>query len=157
MSEKRQFFGTDGVRAVANRHPMSPEFVMRLGQAAAAVLGGQSEGGERPRCIIGRDTRASGEMLEAALIAGLNSCGVDVVLAGMVPTPTVAMLAAQTGANFGVIVSASHNPFQDNGIKCTAMAASSTTRPRSPSRRSCSAKPPNLRAPKAVVSAASAA
>ena len=117
MSEKRQFFGTDGVRAVANRHPMSPEFVMRLGQAAAAVLGGQSDGGERPRCIIGRDTRASGEMLEAALIAGLNSCGVDVVLAGMVPTPTVAMLAAQTGANFGVIVSASHNPFQDNGIK----------------------------------------
>lgn len=117
MSEKRQFFGTDGVRAVANRHPMSPEFVLRLGQAAAAVLGGQAESGERPRCILGRDTRASGEMLEAALIAGLNSAGVDVVLAGMVPTPTVAMLAAQTGASFGVIVSASHNPFQDNGIK----------------------------------------
>jgi phosphoglucosamine mutase len=117
MSEKRQFFGTDGVRAVANRHPMTPEFVLRLGQAAAAVLGGAGDGGERPRCIIGRDTRASGEMLEAALIAGLNSAGVDVVLAGMVPTPTVAMLAAQTGANFGVIVSASHNPFQDNGIK----------------------------------------
>lgn len=117
MSDKRQFFGTDGVRAVANRHPMTPEFVLRLGQAAAAVLAPRSEGGERPRCIIGRDTRASGEMLEAALIAGLNSAGVDVVLAGMVPTPTVAMLAAQTGANFGVIVSASHNPFQDNGIK----------------------------------------
>lgn len=117
MSEKRQFFGTDGVRAVANRHPMSPEFVMRLGQAAAVVLGGSGNAGERPRCILGRDTRASGEMLEAALIAGLNSAGVDVVLAGMVPTPTVAMLAAQTGANFGVIVSASHNPFQDNGVK----------------------------------------
>ncbi|MEN3940138.1 phosphoglucosamine mutase [Prosthecobacter sp. SYSU 5D2] len=117
MSDKRQFFGTDGVRAVANRHPMTPEFVLRLGQAAAAVLGNRSEGGERPRCIIGRDTRASGEMLEAALIAGLNSAGVDVVLAGMVPTPTVAMLSAQTGASFGVVVSASHNPFQDNGIK----------------------------------------
>lgn len=116
MSEKRQFFGTDGVRAVANRHPMTPEFVMRLGQAAAAVLGA-GESGERPRCIIGRDTRASGEMLEAALIAGLNSAGVDVVLAGMVPTPAVAMLCAQTGANFGVVVSASHNPFHDNGIK----------------------------------------
>ncbi|MEQ1748405.1 MAG: phosphoglucosamine mutase [Prosthecobacter sp.] len=117
MSEKRQYFGTDGVRAVANRHPMTPEFVLRLGQAAAVVLGGNGDGGERPRCIIGRDTRASGEMLESALIAGLNSAGVDVVLVGMVPTPTVAMLAAQTGANFGVIVSASHNPFQDNGIK----------------------------------------
>lgn len=117
MSEKRQFFGTDGVRAVANRHPMTPEFVLRLGQAAASVLGARSEGGERPRAVIGRDTRASGEMLEAALIAGLNSAGVDVVLAGMVPTPAVAMLAAQTGASFGVVVSASHNPFQDNGIK----------------------------------------
>ncbi|HEY1080735.1 MAG TPA: phosphoglucosamine mutase [Prosthecobacter sp.] len=117
MSEKRQFFGTDGVRAVANRHPMTPEFVLRLGQAAASVLGARGDGGERPRAVIGRDTRASGEMLEAALIAGLNSAGVDVVLAGMVPTPAVAMLAAQTGANFGVIVSASHNPFEDNGIK----------------------------------------
>ena len=117
MSEKRQFFGTDGVRAVANRHPMTPEFVLRLGQAAAVVLGGTGENGERPRCIIGRDTRASGEMLESALIAGLNSAGVDVILAGMVPTPAVAMLSAQTGASFGVIVSASHHPFQDNGIK----------------------------------------
>ena len=117
MSEKRQFFGTDGVRAVANRHPMTPEFVLRLGQAAAVVLG-QKPGSEgRARCVIGRDTRASGEMFESALIAGLNSAGVDVVLAGMVPTPAVAMLSAQTGADFGVIVSASHNPFHDNGIK----------------------------------------
>lgn len=117
MSEKRLYFGTDGVRAVANIHPMTPEFVLRLGQAAAVVLGGQTEGGERPRCVLGRDTRASGEMFEAALIAGLNSAGVDVVLAGVVPTPAVAMLTAQTGASFGVIVSASHNPFKDNGIK----------------------------------------
>ena len=117
MSEKRQFFGTDGVRAEANRHPMTPEFVMRLAQAAAVVLGGQKAGGQRPRCVVGRDTRASGEMLEAALSAGMNSAGVDVVLVGELPTPAVAMLSAQTGADFGVIISASHNPFKDNGIK----------------------------------------
>jgi phosphoglucosamine mutase len=117
MSEKRQFFGTDGVRAVANRHPMTPEFVMRLAQAAAVVLGGKPEGGERPRAVVGRDTRASGEMLESALAAGLNSAGVDVILAGQVPTPAVAMLSAQLGASFGVIISASHNPFADNGVK----------------------------------------
>jgi phosphoglucosamine mutase len=117
MSEKRQFFGTDGVRATANRHPMTPEFVLRLGQAAARVLAPTSGGAERPRCIIGRDTRASGEMLEAALVAGLNSAGIDAVLAGVIPTPAVALLAAQTGAAFGVVVSASHNPFEDNGIK----------------------------------------
>lgn len=117
MSEKRQFFGTDGVRAEANRHPMTPEFVMRLAQAAAVVLGGKKAEGQRPRCVVGRDTRASGEMLEAALSAGMNSAGVDVVLVGELPTPAVAMLSAQTGADFGVIISASHNPFKDNGIK----------------------------------------
>jgi phosphoglucosamine mutase len=117
MSEKRQFFGTDGVRAVANRHPMTPEFVMRLAQAAAVVLGGKLEDGERPKAVLGRDTRASGEMLESALAAGLNSAGVDVILAGQLPTPAVAMLSAQLGAQMGVIVSASHNPFKDNGVK----------------------------------------
>ncbi len=116
-SEKRQFFGTDGVRAVANRHPMTPDFVLRLAQAAAVVLGGKTAGSERPRAVIGRDTRASGEMLEAALIAGLNSVGVDAVLAGVVPTPAVAMLTVKHRADFGIVVSASHNPFQDNGIK----------------------------------------
>ncbi len=117
MSQKRQFFGTDGVRATANRHPMTPEFVLRLAQAAARVMAPATGGAERPRCLIGRDTRASGEMLEAALVAGLNSVGVDAVLAGVLPTPAVALLAAQTGAAFGVVVSASHNPFEDNGIK----------------------------------------
>ncbi len=117
MSEKRQFFGTDGVRAVANHHPMTPEFVMRLAQAAAVVLGGKTEGGERPKAVLGRDTRASGEMLECALAAGLNSAGVDVILAGQLPTPAVAVLSAQLGAQMGVIVSASHNPFKDNGVK----------------------------------------
>ncbi len=119
MSAKRQFFGTDGIRAVANRHPMSPEFVLRLGQAAAAVLGGAASGGSgpRPKCVMGRDTRASGEMLEAALCAGLNSAGVDVVLAGVLPTPAIAYLTRQLGGDFGIIVSASHNPFHDNGVK----------------------------------------
>ncbi len=115
--EKRQFFGTDGVRGVANRHPMTPEFVMRLGQAAAVILGGKAKKGERPRAFIGRDTRASGEMLEGALVAGLNSVGVDAVLVGILPTPAVAYLTAKHRANFGVVVSASHNPFKDNGIK----------------------------------------
>lgn len=116
-SDKRQFFGTDGVRAVANRHPMTPDFILRLAQAAAVVLGGKPQGSERPRAVIGRDTRASGEMLEAALVAGLNSVGVDAVMAGVVPTPAVAMLTAKHRADFGIVVSASHNPFQDNGIK----------------------------------------
>ena len=118
MARKRQFFGTDGVRGMANEHPMTPEFVMRLGQAAAKILG--RSGGKknmRPVCLIGRDTRVSGEMLEAALVAGLNSMGVDAVLCGVVPTPAVALLTQQTGATFGAVVSASHNPFHDNGIK----------------------------------------
>lgn len=115
-SEKRQFFGTDGVRAVANRDPMTPSFVLTLAQAAAMVLG-KPRGSERPRVLIGRDTRASGEMLEAALVAGLNSVGVDVVLGGVLPTPAVAMLTAKHQCSFGVVVSASHNPFHDNGIK----------------------------------------
>jgi phosphoglucosamine mutase len=118
MSAKRQFFGTDGIRAVANRHPMSPEFVMRLGQAAAVVLGGATgDSGLRPKCVMGRDTRASGEMLEAAICAGLNSAGVDVVLVGVLPTPAIAFLTRQLGGDFGIIVSASHNPFHDNGVK----------------------------------------
>jgi phosphoglucosamine mutase len=118
MSTKRQFFGTDGIRAVANRHPMDPEFLLRLGQAAAVVLGGETGvAGSRPKCVMGRDTRASGEMLEAALCAGLNSAGVDVVLVGVLPTPAIAYLTPQLGGDFGVIVSASHNPFQDNGVK----------------------------------------
>jgi phosphoglucosamine mutase len=115
---KRQFFGTDGVRGVANRHPMTPEFVMKLGRAAALVLGGGVKAdGSRPRAVIGRDTRASGEMLEMAMAAGLASAGVDAEMGGVLPTPAVAVLAATTGADFGVIVSASHNPFKDNGIK----------------------------------------
>jgi phosphoglucosamine mutase len=117
MSAKRKYFGTDGVRGIANQHPMTPEFVMRLGQAAAAILIGKTRAGKRPRCVIGRDTRLSGDMLEAALAAGLNSMGVDVLLCGVVPTPAVAFLVAEEKADFGAVVSASHNPFHDNGIK----------------------------------------
>ena len=115
---KRQYFGTDGVRGVANKHPMTPEFVMRLGQAAARVLGLQTEkNGARPKCVVGRDTRLSGDMLEAALTAGLTSMGVDVILAGVVPTPAVALITRQEKASLGAIVSASHNPYTDNGVK----------------------------------------
>ncbi|MCB1225102.1 MAG: phosphoglucosamine mutase [Verrucomicrobiales bacterium] len=118
MSAKREYFGTDGIRNVANRHPMSPDFVLKIGQAAAVVLGGATGGQDkRPRCVIGRDTRASGEMLEAALAAGLNAAGVDALLVGVLPTPAVAYLTQQLGADFGAVVSASHNPFEDNGIK----------------------------------------
>jgi len=118
MSQKRKYFGTDGVRGIANQHPMTPEFVMRLGQAAATILSTPAEPGEpRPKCVIGRDTRLSGHMLESALAAGLNSMGVDVVLCGVVPTPAVALLVKREGAAFGAVVSASHNPYTDNGVK----------------------------------------
>lgn len=114
----RQLFGTDGIRGVANVEPLTPETVLRLGQAAALTLirNGQS-GDEWPRCIIGRDTRLSGDMLESALAAGLASMGVDVELAGVVPTPAVAYLTRETKASAGAVISASHNPFNDNGIK----------------------------------------
>jgi phosphoglucosamine mutase len=119
MPAKRQYFGTDGVRAIANTAAMTPEFVVRLGQAAASQLAGKpsGNGSTKPVCIIGRDTRLSGDMLEAALAAGLNSAGVDVLLCGVIPTPAVAYLVAQEKAAFGAVVSASHNPFHDNGVK----------------------------------------
>jgi phosphoglucosamine mutase len=117
-SAKRKYFGTDGIRGVANSHPMTPEFVMRLGQAAAKVLAMETEkAGIRPKCIVGRDTRLSGDMIETALTAGLTSMGVDVVLCGVVPTPAVALIARQEKAAMGAIVSASHNPYKDNGVK----------------------------------------
>jgi phosphoglucosamine mutase len=119
MPAKRQYFGTDGVRAVANTAAMTPEFVTRLGQAAAGLLvkAAKVPAGTRPVCLIGRDTRLSGDMLEAALAAGLNSAGVDVMLCGVIPTPAVAYLVGKQRATFGAVVSASHNPFYDNGVK----------------------------------------
>jgi phosphoglucosamine mutase len=105
-------FGTDGVRGVANRD-LTPEVAFALGRAAVSVLGG----GGRPRLVVGRDTRASGELLEAALSAGVCSAGGDVLRAGVVPTPAVAFLTVHFGVTAGVVISASHNPPEYNGIK----------------------------------------
>ena len=107
-----RLFGTDGVRGVANRD-LTPELAFALGRAAIAALG---EGG-RPRVAIGRDTRISGPMLQAALSAGMASAGADVLRVGVVPTPAVAFLTPHLGVNAGVVISASHNPPEDNGIK----------------------------------------
>ena len=112
---KRRFFGTDGVRGVAGEHPMTATFAFRLGVAAAETL--KREGFERPRFAIGMDTRRSGPMLAHALVAGLNARGADAVWLGVVPTPGVSHLTRALGADAGVVVSASHNPYFDNGIK----------------------------------------
>lgn len=114
----RRYFGTDGIRAKANVPPLVPGFVTRLGEAAAtAFLSRRKETLTWPVVVIGKDTRQSCDMLECAIAAGLTSRGVDVRLAGVIPTPAVARLTREEGAIFGVVVSASHNPFEDNGIK----------------------------------------
>jgi len=112
---KRRFFGTDGVRGTVGQMPITPGFVMRLGQAAGHVLARMA--GQRPTVLIGKDTRISGYMLEAALEAGFSSVGVDVVLCGPLPTPAVAYLTRALRLTAGVVISASHNPYPDNGIK----------------------------------------
>lgn len=114
----RKYFGTDGVRGMVGVTPITPDFVMRLGYAAGTVLarGGKSSSG-RPVVLIGKDTRISGYMLEAALEAGFSAAGVDVMLAGPMPTPAIAYLTRALRLQAGVVISASHNPFQDNGIK----------------------------------------
>ncbi|WP_312514044.1 phosphoglucosamine mutase [Massilia sp.] len=114
----RKYFGTDGVRGLVGVAPITPEFVMRLGYAAGTVLakGAKSSGG-RPVVLIGKDTRISGYMLEAALEAGFSAAGVDSMLAGPMPTPAIAYLTRALRLQAGVVISASHNPFQDNGIK----------------------------------------
>ncbi|KQY04688.1 phosphoglucosamine mutase [Mycobacterium sp. Root135] len=109
-----RLFGTDGVRGVANTD-LTAELALALGSAAARRLG--SSGGQRRIAVVGRDPRASGEMLEAAVIAGITSEGVDVLRVGVLPTPAVAHLTGVYGAEFGVMISASHNPMPDNGIK----------------------------------------
>jgi phosphoglucosamine mutase len=112
----RKYFGTDGVRGTVGEAPITPEFVLKLGQAAGRALTEQSQG-ERPTVLIGKDTRISGYMLEAALEAGLSSAGVDVVLCGPLPTPGVAYLTRALRLDAGIVISASHNPYPDNGIK----------------------------------------
>src|SRR5512139_3441673 len=116
----RKYFGTDGVRGKVGEFPITPEFVMHLGYAAGKVLASadwQLSEGSRPAVLIGKDTRISGYMLESALQAGLIAAGVDVYLAGPIPTPAVAYLTRALRLQAGVVISASHNPFEDNGIK----------------------------------------
>ena len=114
----RKYFGTDGVRGKVGEHPITPQFVMHLGYAAGKVLASAEHAqGERPGVLIGKDTRISGYMLESALEAGLIAAGIDVYLAGPIPTPAVAYLTRALRLQAGVVISASHNPFEDNGIK----------------------------------------
>ncbi|CAB3787214.1 phosphoglucosamine mutase [Pararobbsia alpina] len=116
----RRYFGTDGIRGKVGDSPITPEFVLRLGYAAGKVLAGGdrwNKKGARPTILIGKDTRVSGYMLEAALEAGFASAGVDVMLAGPMPTPGVAYLTRALRLAAGVVISASHNPYYDNGIK----------------------------------------
>ncbi|MGS1015647.1 phosphoglucosamine mutase [Allosphingosinicella humi] len=110
----RKFFGTDGIRGRTNQMPMTAAMALRVGQAAGAHF---QRGQHRHRVVIGKDTRLSGYMMESALISGFTSVGVDVVMVGPVPTPAVALLARSMRADLGVMISASHNPFEDNGIK----------------------------------------
>src|SRR5690606_906094 len=110
----RTYFGTDGIRGTVGQPPITPDFVLRLAHAVGRVLR-RTEA--HPTVLIGKDTRISGYMLEAALESGFNSAGVDVVLLGPVPTPAVAYLTRAQRAHLGVVISASHNAFADNGIK----------------------------------------
>lgn len=110
----RKYFGTDGIRGTVGMAPITPDFVLRLGHAVGRVLRGSHE---RPTVLIGKDTRISGYMLESALEAGLNSAGADVLLTGPIPTPAVAYLTRALRLSLGVVISASHNPYEDNGIK----------------------------------------
>lgn len=110
----RRFFGTDGIRGRTNKSPMTAEMAMRVGMAAGRHF---LRGNHRHRVVIGKDTRLSGYMIENALVAGFTSVGMDVVQFGPIPTPAVAMLAASMRADLGVMISASHNPYEDNGIK----------------------------------------
>ena len=110
----RKLFGTDGIRGVANTAPMDPATALRLGQAAGMFF---NRGNHRHRVIIGKDTRLSGYMLEPALTAGFVSAGMDAVLVGPLPTPAIALLTRSMRADLGVMLSASHNAYEDNGIK----------------------------------------
>ena len=110
----RKLFGTDGIRGRANTHPMTADVAMRLGMAAGQRF---KAGNHRHRVVIGKDTRRSGYMIENALATGFLSVGMDVHFLGPVPTPAVGMLTRSLRADVGVMISASHNPFEDNGIK----------------------------------------
>jgi phosphoglucosamine mutase len=117
MSSSRQYFGTDGIRGTANTPPMTAAMALRVAMATAYVLRAKSAGAVMNRAVIGKDTRLSGYMLEQALASGFVSMGMEVVFTGPVPTPAIAMLSRSLRADVGVMISASHNPYQDNGIK----------------------------------------
>ena len=109
-----RLFGTDGIRGTANEYPLTAEVVFGIGRAVASIFGNSSM---PTKIIIGRDTRESGAMIEHALTSGICSAGADACLAGVLPTPAVAYLTASTNTAAGIVISASHNPFYDNGIK----------------------------------------
>lgn len=109
-----KLFGTDGVRGVANEYPITPEMVTQIGQATAHILKKRKH---RSRIVIGKDTRLSGYMIESSLVSGICSMGTDVILVGPIPTPAIAFLTTNLDADAGIMISASHNPYQDNGIK----------------------------------------
>ena len=120
MSRKKKIFGTDGVRGTANVEPVTAETALKLGQAAAHVfknLESESRGHGKHKIVIGKDTRLSGYMLENALTSGVLSMGVDVLLIGPLPTPGVAYVTRSLRADAGIVITASHNPYDDNGIK----------------------------------------
>jgi phosphoglucosamine mutase len=119
LTVTRRYFGTDGIRGTVGESPITPEFVMHLGYAAGKVLnvGADLASGQHPGVLIGKDTRISGYMLESALQAGLSAAGVDIYLAGPMPTPAVAYLTRALRLSAGIVISASHNPYDDNGIK----------------------------------------
>lgn len=113
----RSYFGTDGIRGLANSHPMTSEMALKVGMAAGSAFRNQSGDSQRHRVVIGKDTRLSGYMIESALQSGFTAVGCDVFLLGPMPTPAVAMLTRSLRADVGVMISASHNPYNDNGIK----------------------------------------
>lgn len=114
---KTRLFGTDGIRGTANQHPMTPDVVMRVGQAMGYLLRQRPQRNAAPKVVIGKDTRLSGYMVEQALTSGFNSMGVHVQLVGPLPTPGIGFLTRNMRADAGVVISASHNPYMDNGIK----------------------------------------
>ena len=121
MNAPRKIFGTDGVRGTANIEPVTAETALKLGRAAAHIFlklnPREHQSGARPKIVLGKDTRLSGYMLENALVAGITSLGVDVLLIGPLPTPGVAYITRSLRADAGIVLSASHNPYEDNGIK----------------------------------------
>ena len=114
MVAKKRYFGTDGIRGKVGQTPITPDFMLKLGWAAGKVF---TQGGNRSKILIGKDTRISGYMFEAALEAGLTAAGVDINLTGPMPTPAIAYLTRTLRAQAGIVISASHNSFEDNGIK----------------------------------------